>query len=455
MADNAPFGAYLRYATDASGNVTISATDGDTYTLNGFPRSVRSNIMTRCPIGAASAVANYGGLTHHIQAALAGVPVAVRIGIANASTQTPTIAGSFGFAPTAGAVNSDESKGINVATWTPLTFDGGASSATHAARTSSNTYSPTWVWSDWIGADAMPRTDGASGAIIHLRLLQGTAGGEATTFNNMWTSSTTTEAVATHIWRGYRTSTPVDYATVNRASFTSGNAIGLQCACIIQYATIVPGVTMVTAGNSIWAGTANGDGGVVAQGYGWAARARDLLHTAKLPVELCNLAAPSQGVDVHYNRVAALAPELRDTLLFPLLFSTNDTGATISAANITKMRRYFGLYLSLAEKNRMLPFYQTSAPCNAAVVDGGLGGSAVEAFGTSDALRTALDLELLASPTRKLDVASVLSGAMLTTGASAGQIEYKPGYSSDGLHPNDAGYTAWAAALASVLRGII
>lgn len=453
--DEAPDGAYFdsqlaTFTTDASGNTVMVGADG-----RGIQsRNLRHNVLSRCPVGHLQANVGFGAYTTHITAALAGRPIAMRIGFPNLIDGTPTVAGSFGFDTTLGAVNSTQDKGGSVAAWTPLTF-AGAASGTHTARVNATT--PTYVFTDWIGCNALERTDGVDGAILHLNLVSGVAAGDATWFGSIWAANSTTESVATHVWRGYRSNAATDYATTNQSLFpaNSGSAVAGHLACIIQYATITEGVTILVSGDSISAGTASADV-MVANGYGWAAKARDLLSTAALPVEVCNLGWPGSTAAQALARFELQAPYFEKALFMPMVFSTNDASPLpLTAAHVSAMKSALGRILAIANQYNMVPMLRTSTPCNATVAAGGIGGASAKDYAAGDPLRVAFDAEVMAGSQLKFDVATVLSGSAVASGTSIGQIEYSPAKTTDGVHPNDSGYTDWAVALDAVLKPML
>jgi len=415
----------------------------------------RSNIFTRIPTFTLQASAAFGGYTGHTVAKLAAKPYAVRIAMPNLTTGQPINVGSFGFDTSFGAVSSAQDKGSLVPTWYPLTFDG-ATSAISELRF--DTQRPSWVWSDWIPCSPPDLADGSGGAIIHVNTRQGIAAGDATWWTALWLSNTTTEAVALHKYRVYRsTNASVDYATTSQGSFAGAIGGGGAQVSLIQYASIIPGQTMLVVGDSISAGLGTGTT-LVANGYGWASKARDLLSSDSLPVELCGLGWSGQNIAQAIARYRDIAAAIPDCLLFNMNWTPNGMSAPLTSANIDTNKLNFSDALRIANENRCVPILQTSTPSNATIVDGGSGGPSSKSFGSGDPLRIGYDTEIKKAylSGHVFDVATLLSGAAVPSGTAQGQIEYNPLYvnsATDGLHPNDAGYSAWAAGLANFLRG--
>lgn len=416
----------------------------------------RSNIYTRSPIGITLGTAAVGGFTSHHTIKLAAKPYAVRIAIPCNVSTPPVNVGSFGFDDSLGALSSAQDKGSLVATWYPLTWDG-ATSAVSEPRVSTN--QPSWVWSDWIPCSPPDLVSG-SGAILHVNVRQGVGSGTATWWgtSSRFAPTAQTEAVAPHVWRSYQGSDATDYATANQSTFT-GTLVGADCqACLVQYASVVPGHTMLVIGDSISSGISSGLNAQISRGYGWAEKARDLLSTDSMPIEVCNLGWPSQTMAQARPRYEDVAAAIDKSLLFHMAWSPNGVSTPLTAANIDTTKKEFSKVLSLAHDYRCVPILQTGTPANARAVDGGSGGTSAKSFAAGDPLRVAYNTEikLASSAGYVFDVAGTLSGSAVASGAAAGQIEYNTLYThqvDDGLHPNDAGYTAWATGLANYLRG--
>ena len=414
----------------------------------------RQNVLSRCPVGAVQVAAGYGGYTTHIEAELAGSAIAVRIGIPNLTSGTPTIDGSFGFEATLGAIDSSQSKGGTVSTWNALTF-GGAASGTHTATVSAA--EPTWVWSDFITCRPLPRTDGEAGSIIHIRLIQGTAAGDATWFNGLWVASATSEAVVSHKYRCYRSTAAADYATTAQSSFAANSGLATSGAvpCIIQYVSLEQGHTLLTVGDSITTGAQASGLGYAASGYGWSAKARDLLSTSTVPVEVCNLGWPGQTMAQASARYLDIAAEVKNCLLFHMNYSPNNSSSPMVISDITTMRQTLAPSLAIASANGHRLIYQTGVPANAPTASGGLGGIAAKAFNAGDSNRVTYNSQLLDANELCIDVSTALSGLAVVSGTAVGQIEYNSSYTTDGLHPNNAGYDVWGNLVYNYLNGLI
>lgn len=414
----------------------------------------RQNILSRCPIGGVQVAAGWGGYTTHIEAELAGSAIAVRIGVPNLTTGTPTIDGSFGFEATLGAIDSSQSRGGTVATWNALTW-GGAASGTHLATVSSTR--PTWVWSDFITCKPLARTDGKHGSIIHVNLIQGAGGADATWFTGMWTASAASEAVVQHKYRGYRSTTAADYATTNQAAFASncGAATGGYISCIIQYVSLAQGQTILTVGDSVTSGAQSSGVGYAASGYGWSAKARDLLSTASVPVEVCSLGWSGQTITQVSARYLDVAAEIKNALLFHMVYSPNNASAPMVAADISTMQQTLAPSLAVAANNNHRIIYQTGLPTNATVAGGGLGGISARNLNAGDSNRIGYNNQLLSANKLCIDISSALSGVAVPSGTAAGQIEFNPTYTTDGLHPNNDGYTLWGSLVYNYLHELI
>lgn len=454
---------------DAAGNTRgLQANNG---ALLQFKKH-RQNIFTRCANANVSLAANYGGYTSGVQMQLAGRPVAVRIGVWNADTTgTASIKASFGFDTAMNAVNSAQSKGANVAAWNNVTW-GGAAGGTIAQPASA--IRPAVLFSDWVGCSAPLPTDGTAYPILHLRLLQGAAAGNATWINGIYVPSTATEAPSlggagpvNRTFRGYRSTAAGDYTSANQSAFSSNctNAVGGYVNFIVQYACLETGVTICTHGDSVYANCAVA-GVLAANGWGWTARAVEMLHSAGLPVEFCNFGWSGQNSAQYGPRFQDLAPYIPNVLLcYQVYSSNNNMTPPLTQANVDAGKSAAGPNLALAQSLGMTLLLQTSTPANAPGADGGIGGTSAKQYWSGDALRTGEDAQIRAAGNYFYDPASVLSGAQITSGNATGQTQYQmaaTGYGAnfsdpvlDGTHPNDAGQIAWATGFANYVRAIL
>lgn len=324
--------------------------------------------------------------------------------------------------------------GGNVATWYPLTF-GGAASGTHAARVSAT--EPSWLWSDLIPCSALPRVDSESGAIIHTRLIQGTAGGDATSWSAMWAPHALVADIIKHQWRGCASAAAVDYATTNQAAFTTGSNSGTanttHLPCMIQYVSLTQGQTLLTIGDSITAGLNTGTGGAAANGYGWTAKLRDLLSTPEVPVELCNLGYSGATMAMITGIYTRNASELKNCLLLHTMYTPNSIDVVLAKKELVKS-------LAIMDSMGHVPIYWTGLPRNATVAGGGLGGTSAANLGAYEAQRVEYNIEILSANENVLDLSSAVSGSVVASGTAAGQMEYAIGNSDDGLHPNNTAH---------------
>jgi len=424
-----------------------------THIIGANPNNVvkfnRSNILSRCPVGRLIVATGNGGYTSHNVMELAGKPIAIRIGVPNLTSASPSIAGSFSFDSTFGALSSNQDKGNNLTSWTALTWNNGGTSANHTPTISASR--PTWEWSDWVGCSAVDRTDGV-GSILHLNLIQGVSGQDSTRHGGIWLANTTTELVAKQKLRTYTSTAANDYATTNQAGFVGALQIGGNVAAVVQYMTIIPGLTMLILGDSISSGGISGS----TAGYGWHNKCRDIITSTSVPVEVCNLGWAGQTMSTVKNRYLDVADRFQEALLFHMLYTPNDAAEPMVAANVNTMKSSFGQSLAACFDNRCRPIYQTGVPANATVVDGGSGGASAKSLGVGDVYRVSYNAEISTSNNDPIiDVAGLLSGSVISSGTAIGQKEFNPAYTDDGVHPNTVGEDVWASSLATTLKSYI
>lgn len=110
--------------------------------------------------------------------------------------------------------------------------------------------------------------------------------------------------------------------------------------------------------------------------------------------------------------------------------SPNDVSSTITQAIIDSNYAYIGMVAAACKEAGIRLILTTWPPSN----------YAAKAYGATDSLRVAYNAAIKASHpgvAGVLDIATTLQGSVNT-----GQIEYVAAYTTDGTHPNDAGYAA-------------
>jgi hypothetical protein len=278
--------------------------------------------------------------------------------------------------------------------------------------------------------ETIERTDSGVLELLNIRI-SGTPGEHATWFGGMSVLSDET-ATRGRIWRGYRSNAAGDY-TASSTGFAaaSGNAVVGHHGCIVIYETEIAGRTEYVIGDSIYLGAGSG---VALAGHGWAAQSQMSISRPDLPVELCNLGWSGQGMGVYQPRFLDVLPFIPPGIVIFAGFTPN---AALNAAAITVFRTLVEQARDAAADHGHIFVCGNGLPRNALVADGGIGGSAAATVGIEDLKRLLwnAELETLVPYVINLDV--VAKGGIVSSGSAIGQVEYVPGGSLDGLHPND------------------
>ena len=398
------------------------------------------NIGLRSLVGNMNSVTsiNSTGTTFEATIATAADFDAVRIILAVSQTAT-----SDAVTPTVGvsaaSVSDLTDASMIGATWTNGTF-GGASTTTLPPAVTNLRRS--FVVSDWIPVASVARTDGGtlSLAVVRAFVSNGTTGNIET----RGITSIPTTNWATHpsgrIWRDL--SKTGNYATSNQSSMYPSVTTAITASPIlaIQYLARGKVVSMMGFGDSITEGQ---QGTYYGAGPGFSSAVNlspggSGADGSGIAYEWADLGWSGQSMSsVMNNTIDAVAANIIPP--FSLVFfpsgSPNNfltpNPLTITSAMIQTMRGNLGVAMAQVSSVRAEPIIWTWLPSN----------TSVHAYGATDALRVAYNntIRNLASYGRiVVDADSAIAGAPDGTT----QIQMNASYTSDGLHPNDAGYAA-------------
>lgn len=117
----------------------------------------------------------------------------------------------------------------------------------------------------------------------------------------------------------------------------------------------------------------------------------------------------------------------------------NDQASTLTSTSISLLKQRFG-YLR-AKTSSAERIVWTMLPSD----------TSVRPYGSTDALRIAMNTETLANVKYSVDLAGVISGTIDGTGS----MQMNQSYTSDHIHPNDAGNAALSAALKPMIQSLI
>lgn len=222
------------------------------------------------------------------------------------------------------------------------------------------------------------------------------------------------------------------------ANFTSTTNISQSPIVGIRYLSRGRVVNVAGVGDSIT------DGRGTYLGEGFILPAVEALTNSGLAVEYSNFGWSGQTQGMFAERaIDILQSEVRpDVLVFPSN-SPNDETTTLTAAGILAAKGRRGRVLAECARHGVRPVLWTMLPVN----------SAVNPWGSSDALRVADNAEVMALANRGVLVAD--SAAAVSGATSGGQVQLAAGTNTGGIHPNDAGNAALTAAIHPALARAI
>jgi lysophospholipase L1-like esterase len=404
-------------------SVTTAIADSR-YTRQGY-----GNVGTRTMMGAMLTLNNSTASTYQVTMEVAQQFDAVRLILANhvqnispytivAAVSTPTSAADLN---NSSGTWANLNVGSNQGNW-PWRISPAANSSQR----------PAFTVTDWFPIRSAARTDGGINPLVSLRVYAGAtaalpAYGYGTDSYSNWATRTDGRIWSARQMSGNGISTP--------SSFTSTTEQGASPIIGIQYLARGRVITIAGVGDSITAGR----GDTYLNDSFVAQAAASLSVPSVTAVEVANLGWPGQvGGLFHQRAIDLLQSELRpDILVFPS-GSPNDDPTTITSTDVNEFARQRAQVLAACAEARVVPVLWTWLPTN----------TAVRPYGAADALRVADNATVIATPgLLTADTATAISGI-----TSGGQVQMSTTYTTDGIHPNDAGQTLLKGILAPVLK---
>ena len=421
---------YAYVDKDSIGNIIgFSSIEGNVVPV------IPNNILTKSLCGGVAVTdATTSNYTSNHQMVLAAPFHAVRIGVRNAHTADITgikvqvaPSSTFGVAGTAASRTPTSS-------FTNCTF-GGAATGTLVAGAAAN---DTITWFDWTEISSVARSDSGTLPVLHVRVESPTdaTNNRYTNFNiGDWTGLNTEANIAGN--RGYIAVNQATDGITTPANFTQTTSTSTPIAIVVQYATLIPGKTIMTLGDSLSQG-----GGSTYKCYSDTERASFSASTVSSPVEVCNFGWGGQNTATYYlralSKLTSLA-EIKPTHLIYAPFSPND-GATITATTINAMKSRLARVIIATKAygvNLILANGLPSTP----------GGTSGVTFGATDPLRISFNNDMLKYGYIVYDRASILNDGLTATG----QVTIIKELTTDNLHPNETGWNVLATKLSTIL----
>jgi len=311
--------------------------------------------------------------------------------------------------------------------WTPVTFNGGASTVTVPNCT--DVKNPQYVWSDWINLSSVDRTD-IPGALplIFLRGFIPGATPDMSVISLGTSGATYWPTRATRKWLS-RLQTAVNGVTTP-GNFTQTTNTNHSLFAAVQFSSRGRTVTVQAFGDSITLGS-----GASARGESFQMLAAEAASSAAQPVEYINSGWAGQTVVEIAARAVRLIPLTKPDIAIFHAFTPDG----IPTATVIKNDRIaLAAFMRACEDNLVLPIVLNGLP------DPGAGWTAGQ-----DAYRTAFNAELLTYPgVIVVDIAT-------PAGDGASPEGFTAGWSDDGTHPNDTGNAALGAVLLPYIQAVL
>jgi len=399
------------------------------------------NIGTRSLYHKLGTIDSSSARTFQVTAELAAPFDAIRLVICNTSkTQAQYYVCKASVTSSAADLNNSAGAWSNVGQHGDITF-----TVPVAPRTNSSGARPNYGFSNWVPLASLDRTDGGIYPLVVVRafdlLANAALPGYVVGTGDLTNWATKPDG---RLWCAR--DQIVDGVTTP-ASFTSTTNQNRSPIIAIQYQARGRVVTVMSCGDSI----ASGQGTYVGQGfYGKAADAvRDAL---SIPIEYANFSWEGQnsfavdGSGYMARAMDIMRGELCPDIMCMGASTPNDTAPTITQAIIDRTRWARERMTALAADKGVKLLLGNWMPST----------NAVKAYGATDSLRVAENAMLAARyanvPAAQLiDVATPVNGS---THAS-GQIEISATYSTDGIHPNEAGNVLLAPIATTALTNLM
>lgn len=380
-------------------------------------RPKTTNVLHKRSFGMMKAITPAaGGFTQIVQMELETDFNMVRIGIPNLHSATVAgvkvqvavvdqwVSGGWYLAPTPSG-----------GTWVDVTFNG-AATGTLAARISAQNASITYT--DLIPLKSIARIDAGGVRPLLAVKIQYPDGAVVTGPANdfyQWRAFTNTYG------RQMRVSSQSVLGIDTPASYTTTTAIDTNaCIPVIEYHTLNAGRQVMLLGDSTVEGT-----GATQRAWGAVQRVTTSLSTPDNPIEYYNLGMHGQGANTFMAAYDAFQPTVKATAIFAAPLSVNDIA--VGGMNYLAYNAARAAIDKLVNSTADV-FILGTLPFNPAFRD----------VGANDSKRIDFNqyLASLRMFTFVEDYVEEFSGVV----DGDGQMQIKAGLTSDGVHPNEAGY---------------
>lgn len=343
---------------------------------------------------------------------------AVRIGLLNGEAGAVNVAKVI--AGTRGSITTGASA------WSAVKF-AGADAVSLPAKLGTNR--PSVTWSDWLLLQSVARNDGLGTLpLLYVRQLIAAA----------QTTYSTTPAADDLSWmaaaggRVLKTERQNVDAVNTTANWTAGVAQGHAIPMVIEFAHTVRAITVLNVGDSIRLGSPSD---IYMPCNGDAYQACAALSSASAPVSLVQAAWGGDSSDYYYNRAVDLINSIRPDVVLYAPFTVND-GTPID-------------YRISWELGRLSVVLSATKSVGAKViVVNGMCNTSLAWNAAADAYRLQLNATLTQMGIPVIDQNSIASDL-------ATPERYKPGASSDGLHPTASIYSQLTPETVAAIRSVI
>ena len=315
-------------------------------------------------------------------------------------------------------------------TWIDCTFDGNVS-GTLAPRIAAERTSITWT--DIVPVQSLPRTDGGVRPVIMVRVELPNGSVMTRPYNQ------------TYNWRGdrapryFRTSKQAVAGVTNKSTFTQlANTEASTICPAVQYYSTKAGRQLLIVADSTLEGI-----GSTPTCYGAGQQAALTTSTVDNPVDYWNGALHAQVPLTYTPRIADLLPVVNPTHLFYSSWSGNDVApGGIQDDALMRSRQALSMAMTYIANYK--------APVKVVLAEGLPTTTAGRNTGAGDARRVAYNswLSTFTGFTSAVGYAQAVSAAAVN-----GQIQLDSSLTTDGVHPNRAGYDKLSAVIKPLLFG--
>lgn len=406
-----------------------------------------SQALSKCWQGKVSTVANGANYSNRVCTVLETHTDLVRIGIMNSvASDLVGVKVAIASAPSMpGELASLGTPASGGSGWKACAL----ASDTVLAGTDANAVGITWT--DWTPCSTVDRTDGGTLPVLFVTVQLASTIANRPSFNSSasragWEAEGSANAAP--FGRPWKSRSQAVLAVDSPTAINSTTFATTGIPFIIQY---VPrsanGYSVLVAGDSILEGV-----GATIAGHGAVESARAAVSTMTQPVEICQQAIAGATPTNWVSRQTVAIPSIKPEVVLLALQSPNSwSPPTISnnpsTGNIQSMRQQVAKVRQTAGDNGATVLGWAGVPM---LRDASEAAGSGEDYDTSISYLNDYIASFMAGNLPLVDSYTPTSGAT----DSDGQVRFKVGISSDGLHLNDAGHALASAPLQSALGRI-